>query len=159
MPRTAQEKAALSQSLRAQLAEAAAEADSLRRLLRLRTHELARLRQLAQEALLQRSDVEAFLIASIQQVRREADAEALSGANGGGAQGGDSQATRNATKAGASSGEDAATGGRSKGSGVDVSQLSWAERERVLRLLFARVNGHAAGMAGAAPLPQHSLAE
>ncbi|KAI7836961.1 hypothetical protein COHA_009210 [Chlorella ohadii] len=61
-----QEKGALEQQLRAQLADAVAEQNSLRRLLQVRTRELRQVRRLAQQVLLQRSEVEAFLVSSIQ---------------------------------------------------------------------------------------------
>ena len=51
-----------------QVAEAGDEAEALRRLLRLKARELKTLRRLGQEALLQRSEVEIFLISSLHQV-------------------------------------------------------------------------------------------
>jgi hypothetical protein len=51
-----------------QVAAAGAEVGAMRRLLRLKTRELRLLRRLGQEVLLQRSEVEIFLVASLQQV-------------------------------------------------------------------------------------------
>jgi hypothetical protein len=53
----------------AQVSAARSETDALRRLLRIKGREVARLRQLAQQVLLQRSEVEIFLLSSLQQVR------------------------------------------------------------------------------------------
>jgi hypothetical protein len=47
--------------------EARDEAEALRRLLRLKARELKTLRRLGQEALLQRSEVEIFLVSSLHQ--------------------------------------------------------------------------------------------
>ena len=49
--------------------ESEGEQSSLRRLLKLKNHELANIRKLAQEVLSHRSDVEAFLLSSIHQVQ------------------------------------------------------------------------------------------
>ncbi|PSC76586.1 flagellar basal body [Micractinium conductrix] len=173
------EKAALQAGLRAQLADAAAEQHALRRLLQVRTKELRQVRRLAQEVLLQRSDVEAFLVSSIQQVRAEMAAEAAAAAAGTAApqqapgEGGAEGAREAALAAGTSGGSDtsssslgmagersiaasvlagsiggaAAGGGASTAPGVgpmDIQQLSWQDRERILRLLFAKINRSAA---------------
>lgn len=52
-----------------QLLESEGEQSSLRRLLKLKNQELANIRNLAQEVLSHRSDVESFLLSSIYQVR------------------------------------------------------------------------------------------
>ena len=137
------------------------------------------MRRLAQEVLLQRSDVEAFLVSSIQQVRAEMAAEAAAAAAGTAApqqapgEGGAEGAREAALAAGTSGGSDtsssslgmagersiaasvlagsiggaAAGGGASTAPGVgpmDIQQLSWQDRERILRLLFAKINRSAA---------------
>eukprot|EP00887_Chlorella_sp_A99_P000647 scaffold5.g647.t1 len=170
-----QEKAVLSQELRAQLAEAVGEQASLRRLLRLRTTELHRVRRLAQEVLLQRSDVESFLISSILHVRAEVAAAAAAGgaapaaaaaaAAGAGAKQGSAPAAGGGGPAGAAallpqgsgSGGGAPSAPAASASRVDVKDLSWADREHVLRLLFAKINHQAAAAATAAALPGHGL--
>lgn len=53
----------------AQVSAAGSEVDALRRLLRLKGREVQQLRHLAQEVLLQRSEVEIFLLSSLHQVR------------------------------------------------------------------------------------------
>lgn len=49
----------------AQLGEAETECKALRQLVRLKAHELRNIRRLAQEVLLQRGDVETFLLSSL----------------------------------------------------------------------------------------------
>ncbi len=177
---------------------------SLVRLLQVRTKELRQVRRLAQEVLLQRSDVEAFLVSSIQQARREMAAEAAAAAAGapgalqhapaagsplqilgppapaGPASGGETvicssphancgagsalgqmplrpapgesactdSSSSSSSQPGVSPAAAAAatggTGSSSTASGtsgqVDISQLSWRDRERILRLLFSKIN-------------------
>ena len=122
--------------------EATAEADALRRLVKLKTRELKNVRRLAQEVLLQRSDVETFLLSSLHIARREVERESIkprsrpgSGSNGGGGGGGG--------------------GGEAVGS-MDIKDLPWEDRERILRLLFAKINNQAA-QAYFGNLPQHPL--
>lgn len=62
------ERAALAAAARSQVEDAHAEADALRRLIKLKTRELKHVRRLAHEVLLQRSNVEIFLLSSLQQV-------------------------------------------------------------------------------------------
>lgn len=99
-----------------QVADAQAEAEALRRLVKLKTRELKNIRRLAQEVLLQRSDVESFLLSSLHTVRKEVERDSLkpeaSGASG----------------AGGASGR------------MDIKDLSWEDRERILRLLFSKIN-------------------
>lgn len=171
------------------------------RLLQVRTRELRHVRRLAQQVLLQRSEVEAFLVSSIQLVRAQMAAEA---AGAGAAAGAAAGATRVglAPTAAADGGAGGASGdplhqpelggmavtGASAGSNTDSSTpagscatcegagwtqqgsplscaapsptaaavaatgtpaadirtLSWQDRERVLRLLFAKINRAAA---------------
>lgn len=62
------ERQALVAATSQQVAEARAEGESLRRLVKLKTRELKNVRRLAQEVLLQRSDVETFLLSSLHTV-------------------------------------------------------------------------------------------
>lgn len=172
----------------------------LRRLLRLRTRELRQLRRLAQEVLLQRSDVEAFLVSSIQHARAEM-VKAASGAAGGqpamaavGTTAGSPAAARPAAVAlllgsdtadlgraaahtaaatAATAGGLAAEHSRPRAGSVvsqpsaahpagaalgavDIRDLSWDDRERILRFLFAKIN-KAAQQTPAAPAAQPVL--
>lgn len=142
-----------------------------RRLVAVRTKELAKLRRLAQEVLLQRSDVETFLVSSIHHVRAELAAGALpasptAAAAAVGAGGSGSRPARSDSEASGSvesveaeeqaaadpsgaAGGHALAGSASSALGggalpLDVRQLSWQDRERVLRLLFAKINRAAA---------------
>lgn len=67
----ASERASVVSAATAQVNTAGSEVDALRRLLRLKGRELQQLRHLAQEVLLQRSEVEIFLLSSLDQVRRQ----------------------------------------------------------------------------------------
>ncbi len=89
-----------------------------------------------QEVLLQRSDVEAFLLSSLHAVRREIERESLFGSS--------------------------APDGPGPGSGThpriasDIKDLPWDDRERVLRLLFAKINNQAQSVHFTS-LPPHPL--
>lgn len=142
------------------------------------------MRRLAQAVLLQRSDVEAFLVSSIQAVRAELAASGAGGAplppaqasqaalaGGSSSAGGtpssqplgsaaswssrgiDEEVVRNAggSPAGDAPAGTILTSSSSDGSAVDVRELSWQDRERVLRLLFAKVNRAAAQTVPAVP--------
>jgi hypothetical protein len=65
----AAERASVVSAATAQVNAAGSEVEALRRLLRLKGRELQQLRHLAQEVLLQRSEVEIFLLSSLHQVR------------------------------------------------------------------------------------------
>ena len=80
----------------------------------LRTKEAKNIRRLAQEVLLQRSDTEIFFLSSLEQVRKEIELQ---------------------REAAAPSGTPPTRSGR-----VDIAHLTWPERERVLRLAFAKIN-------------------
>ena len=157
----------------------------------MRTRELRSVRRLAQEVLLQRSEVEAFLVSSIQLVRAQLAAEAAAGAAGAAtvapappgpaaaaAVGGGEPADGPPEGQGAASSEGGgclgdgvapdtsgspaaaahaaqgsppsctspapAAGASPSGAGVDIRALSWQDRERVLRLLFSKINRAAA---------------
>lgn len=178
------------------------------RLLQVRTKELRQVRRLAQEVLLQRSDVEAFLVSSIQQVRAEMAAEAAAAAAAGAPSaaalgqraGGAVQAPAGSASSGelassssfpagsgagpglghvasvadaavpddhdgmsnasssssgdcsqvqagtataaaaAAAGDGSISTGRGTTGQMDIKQLSWQDRERILRLLFAKIN-------------------
>ncbi|KXZ47560.1 hypothetical protein GPECTOR_34g719 [Gonium pectorale] len=126
------ERQASAKAAAAALADVQAETEALRRLVKLKTRELKNVRRLAQEVLLQRSDVEAFLLSSLHAVRREIERESLFPKPGGD---GGSTAARVAS---------------------DIKDLSWEDRERVLRLLFAKINNQAQQVHFSS-LPQHPL--
>jgi hypothetical protein len=66
----ASERASVVSAATSQVNAAGSEVEALRRLLRLKGRELQQLRHLAQEVLLQRSEVEIFLLSSLHQVSR-----------------------------------------------------------------------------------------
>ena len=126
-----------------------AEIVSLKRALALKTRELKHIRKLSQAVLTQRSDVEAFLISSMEMARREALDEGKNGtlppifAKGGG------------------TGSRRESGSGPAGPGVDlgrfqIEDLSWEDREKVLRSLFAKINNQTQ-QTYLSTLPQHSL--
>jgi hypothetical protein len=132
MEEFSRERLAIAERAQSQVADAAAEADALRRLVRVKAKELGHVRRLAQEVLAQRSDVEIFLLSSLQTVREQMGSQPLS--------------LGREPSAGALALSGAA--------GVDVALLSWGEREQVLRLLFAKVHG---ASKVATQLPQHTF--
>lgn len=126
-----------------------AEIVSLKRALALKTRDLKHIRKLSQAVLTQRSDVEAFLISSMEMARREALDEGKTGtlppifAKGGG------------------TGSRRESGSGPAGPGADlgrfqIEDLSWEDREKVLRSLFAKINNQTQ-QTYLSTLPQHSL--
>ncbi|KAG2495412.1 hypothetical protein HYH03_006360 [Edaphochlamys debaryana] len=130
------ERQASAKAAAAALTDVQAEAEALRRLVKLKTRELKNVRRLAQEVLLQRSDVEAFLLSSLHAVRREVERESLFPSHRGGGGGGG--------------------GFGGGGGGADIKDLPWEDRERVLRLLFSKINNQAQQVHFAS-LPPHPL--
>jgi len=121
------ERHSLVKATQGQVGDAQSEAEALRRLVKLKTRELKNVRRLAQEVLLQRSDVETFLLSSLHQVRKEMERDSLRPGSGG----------SGAAKAAAGG---AGLGGAGR---MDLKDLSWEDRERILRLLFAKINNQA----------------
>eukprot|EP00197_Chlamydomonas_leiostraca_P014815 CAMPEP_0202874320 /NCGR_PEP_ID=MMETSP1391-20130828/25171_1 /ASSEMBLY_ACC=CAM_ASM_000867 /TAXON_ID=1034604 /ORGANISM="Chlamydomonas leiostraca, Strain SAG 11-49" /LENGTH=436 /DNA_ID=CAMNT_0049555731 /DNA_START=78 /DNA_END=1384 /DNA_ORIENTATION=+ len=141
------ERQALLANTATQVAEARAEGEALRRLVKLKTRELKNVRRLAQEVLLQRSDVETFLLSSLHTVRKEMERDSLAGFTGSGGGAGTS-----------GKGPAGDEGMPSIGHGLDLKDLPWEDRERVLRLLFAKINNQAQ-QTYYANLPQHPLGD
>ncbi len=71
MQQAGKERGQLQAAAQEKVSEAQQESEALRKLVKLKTHELRRIRRLAQEVLLQRSDVETFLVASLHRVKSE----------------------------------------------------------------------------------------
>lgn len=114
--RAAQEAAA------ADRAAAEAEQDMLRRMVELKGRELKHLKALSQAVIQQRSDIEVFLLSSLEMVQ----AEVAKGQN----------ARRAAVREETSPAADAMPLAQH----VDMRDLTWEDREKVLRLLFAKLN-------------------
>lgn len=134
-----------------ELEELALDAEGLRRLLRLKNKELRNLRRLAQTILDQRTDVEQFFLDAMEQVKQEIVNErkrmreqemkayhlALKKANG-------MKSVRfPRLPSPASGGNSPSDPDQQKhfSEKVDLRQLTWEDRERVLRLVFAKING------------------
>lgn len=113
-----EERQALLQQTQHQLIDAKAEGEALRKLVKIRTRELKNIRRLAHEVLLQRSDVEIFLMSSLHQVRREMERAAVTGTSRGGGPG-------------------------SESCQLEIKDLPWEDREKILKLLFAQINNQA----------------
>lgn len=219
------ERAALQAAAQEKVSEAEQESEALRKLVKLKTHELRRVRRLAQDVLLQRSDVETFLVASLHRVKSEmtksevlrsdmswtakggvsdglapvvagprrpgsasegagqeggsgagpaAEARAAGGASSSGgfgaeasgsmSRGGDAGSRRSSVSSlgstqqqrGQQPGRGQLTQELSAAASVDISDLGWGDRERVLRLLFAKINNQARQQQYS-NLPGHSL--
>jgi hypothetical protein len=217
------ERAALQAAAQEKVSEAEQESEALRKMVKLKTHELRRVRRLAQEVLLQRSDVETFLVASLHKVKSEmTKSEVLNsdmswtakGSAGGGlapvvagprrpgsaSEGAEGQQGGSgagpvpvARTAGGASSSGAGVGAEAGGSvqrggdagsrrssvsslgstqqqrgqltqelsaaaSVDISDLGWGDCERVLRLLFSKINNQARQQQYS-NLPGHSLGQ
>lgn len=144
-----------------ELEEMALDVDGLRRLLRLKNKELRNLRRLAQTILDQRTDVEQFFIDALEHVKREIADERKRAhdleveryhmemkKSQGLRTAGSAMSLRfpklQSPKAGNATGMAAgtsSTSGKHYSEKVDLRQLTWDERERVLRLVFAKING------------------
>ena len=153
---------------RTDLEETEIENQGLRKLLKLKEREHSKIKRLAQDIIGQRSEVEQFFLEALEQVRDEAAAERArtqqgsAGANshGGHDDGGtfitaessvhfqnnDALRARLPTIGGGGAGV-GAMGRRAAVEGrhqldqrVDIRDLSWEDKERVLRLLFAKIN-------------------
>ncbi|PAA86633.1 hypothetical protein BOX15_Mlig008616g2 [Macrostomum lignano] len=142
---------------RAELANSVSEIDKLKRLMELRNKETSRLRKLAKNILDQRSDMERFFLEALDNVREEIAANQenykreaqqmynrrMLEAHAGKA---DYPPVRTFQKSDHSTNNvytdlSAAekffqTGGR-----IDISELTWEQKEKVIRFLFARMNG------------------
>lgn len=135
------ERTERSESHRRALADKDTDVEGLQRLVKLRTRELKNIRRLAQQVVDQRSEVEAFLIDSIAHVKEQRALER----HGSGAPSG----RLPSLAVGSNRPTDAA-------SRVDIRDLTWEDREKVLRLLFGKVNS-ASPQAYFASLPAHSF--
>ncbi|RLN46914.1 hypothetical protein BBJ28_00003070 [Nothophytophthora sp. Chile5] len=140
--------------------ELALEVDGLRKLLCLKNRELRNLRRLAQTVLDQRTDVEQFFLDALEHVKREIERERkaqreqeferyhrevnrsqglkpslrfpkLQSPNN----------HNHTATAGARQAPESPSSQQHFSEKVDLRQLSWEDRERVLRLVFAKING------------------
>ena len=155
-------------------ATAADDAASLQRLLRLRTRELANIKRLATEVVRQRGEVERFMIDSLETVKREILVERRAAMGLGQPPG--SSGSSLSGRVGTGTGTLPSIGGKGMGGGggklsgarrsvsagnsreVDIADLAWEDRERVLRLLFSKLNSGGQGTyAHGGKMPPHSF--
>ncbi|ETV97626.1 hypothetical protein, variant 2 [Aphanomyces invadans] len=137
------EKVLLATKTEKELDDVSLDADGLRKLLKLKNKELRNMKRLAQTILDQRTDVEQFFLDSLDMVKqqlvderkRTADAEKVQDAKLTPAERG-LKFPRLKTRSSAGN-QQPPLGPRDK---VDLRALTWEERERVLRLLFAKIN-------------------
>ena len=115
------------------------ENQGLRRLVKIKSKELKNVRMLARDVLDSRSEVETFLRESVQYVKAQILAERSANSEGVDAP---SSSTRLPSLAAAASpsGTYSRSGTAGGGSQADLGKMSWADRERVLRLLFSKMN-------------------
>ena len=111
--------------------ELQSELEMSRRALHLKTRELKNIRKLAREVLMQRSNVENFLISSLTTVKDHIKKE----------QGLFPSLVQD-------------TRGLPTGAKIDIGDLSWEDRERILRLLFSKINSQTQ-QASFSRLPEH----
>jgi hypothetical protein len=158
-------------SVAKELEEVTMDANGLRHLITLKNKELSHIKKLAQTILDQRGEVEQFFLESIEQVKEKIvsereqkyrkslveynkkmrEATAMGGESGGGKF--PSIRGRNLSFL-----EPAAPSSLpiNPGNKVDITELSWEDRERVLRILFAKINNVQGRVE---TLPQHALEE
>ncbi|KAF0686037.1 Aste57867_22131 [Aphanomyces stellatus] len=138
------EKHVLTTKTEKELDDVSLDADGLRKLLKLKNKELRNMKRLSQTILDQRTDVEQFFLDSLEIVKtqladekkRVVDAERLQDAKLTPAERG-LKFPRLKTRPNQSNNNSSPLGVKDK---VDLRSLSWEERERVLRLLFAKIN-------------------
>eukprot|EP01017_Pseudomicrothorax_dubius_P003474 TRINITY_DN10504_c0_g1_i1.p1 TRINITY_DN10504_c0_g1~~TRINITY_DN10504_c0_g1_i1.p1 ORF type:complete len:439 (-),score=135.84 TRINITY_DN10504_c0_g1_i1:162-1478(-) len=114
----------------------------LREYLRVRTKELKTVKALSQMILDQRSDIETFFLEALDQVREEIKKKHSARKIGGG--GNQPLRLPDIAKTSGSYSEVASKLGKEK---VDIAELDWEDRERVLRILFSKINS------GTHPMP------
>jgi hypothetical protein len=133
------ERDSMQQADRRKLAEVELDSQGLRQLVRLKTKEVSHMKRLASIILQKRNEVETFLLDSIEFVKAEMQRRRA-------------EEERSMPRG---RGERLPAIGSSKPSSlpmsadeqIDIRDLSWEDRERVLRLLFAKINN-------SAPFPQ-----
>ncbi|KAL1514805.1 hypothetical protein AB1Y20_003891 [Prymnesium parvum] len=141
------EKGSLAQADRKKIAEAELDSAGLRQLVRLKTKELGHIKRLATVILQKRNEVETFLLDSIETVkaeihRRRAEEDRVSMRSKG----------RLPALVAAGRPSNLPT---SADEHVDIRDLTWEDRERVLRLLFAKINNSSPFQ----QMPAHPLSE
>ena len=104
----------------------------LQRSLKLKCKEMSQVKQAARHVLAQRSDIETFFLDALSFVRRQADSERSRRVA--------SEKFPPISVSGSSVVESSQPADR-EGEAAEVSELSWEQKEQVLRMLFAQMNG------------------
>ncbi|OQS00781.1 hypothetical protein ACHHYP_02688 [Achlya hypogyna] len=153
------EKHALTTKTEKELDDVSLDADGLRKLLKLKNKELRTMKRLAQTILDQRTDVEQFFLDSLEVVKEQLVDERRKSLEADRRQ--DAKLTPAERglkfprlKHAAASSNNATFGCKDK---VDLRALTWEERERVLRLLFAKINSMQGFFEGAAGVADADL--
>jgi len=138
------EKDTLVQADRRKIAEAELDSQGLRQLVRLKSKELSHMKRLAAVILQKRNEVETFLLDSIETVkgeigRRRAEEER--------------SMPRSRGRLPALGSTKPSNLPANPDEHIDIRDLTWDDRERVLRLLFAKINNAAPFQ----PMPPHPL--
>jgi len=138
------EKDSLVQTDQRKIAEAQLDSQGLRQLVRLKSKELSHMKRLAAVILQKRNEVETFLLDSIETVkgeitRRRAEEERAM--------------PRSRGRLPALGSSKPSNLPASPDEHIDIRDLTWDDRERVLRLLFAKINNAAPFQ----PMPPHPL--
>jgi len=138
------EKDTLVQADRRKIAEAELDSQGLRQLVRLKSKELSHMKRLAAVILQKRNEVETFLLDSIETVkgeigRRRAEEER--------------SMPRSRGRLPALGSTKPSNLPANPDEHIDIRDLTWDDRERVLRLLFAKINNAAPFQ----PIPPHPL--
>ena len=126
----AREKDSITQAEQKKIAEAELDSAGLRQLVRLKTKELAHMKRLAAVILQKRNEVETFLLDSIESVKVEIHRRRIE----------DERARPTKARLPALVAVKPSNLPTSADEHVDIRDLTWDDRERVLRLLFAKIN-------------------
>lgn len=138
------EKDTLLQQDRRKIAEAELDSQGLRQLVRLKTKELSHMKRLAAVILQKRNEVETFLLDSIEHVKAEMGRRRAVEVR---------SMPRSRGRLPVLSSSTPSNLPTSPEEHIDIRDLTWDDRERVLRLLFAKINNAAPFQ----PMPPHPL--
>ena len=136
---------------RKRIAEVELDAAGLRQLVRLKCKELANVKKLASIILHKRNDVETFLLEAIEHVKGEVGKQRAEVERAAGGRWNRGSRGRLLPQLGPARPSNLPSSADER---VDIRELTWDDRERVLRLLFAKINNSDQQR----PMPAHGLA-
>eukprot|EP00908_Phaeocystis_cordata_P013952 Transcript_25065.p1 GENE.Transcript_25065~~Transcript_25065.p1 ORF type:complete len:481 (+),score=298.65 Transcript_25065:97-1539(+) len=143
------EKEELALRDRKRIAEMELDSAGLRQLVKLKSKELANVKKLASIILHKRNEVETFLLEAIEQVKEEIGKQRADEERGSARFG---RSSSKLPQLGPARPSNLPTSADER---VDIRDLTWEDRERVLRLLFAKINNSATQK----PMPHHALTQ